>query len=229
LLFVKLPLPSYIACLLVSSSSSSSSSCFLNLHHHSIHPLLRKKISSPNNQIMLSILHLTAALSLLARFVFAQSDTTPVTGKLGDALIVGSNPAGPVYIATFRNLVATTVRGTVVSHGTPDGMGVSFAVAISGLPQEGGPFRMSPSKPLSPRQHSPLYTPTNTYFPLHPGYHIHDQQVPEDGNCAGTLAHLDPYIRGETPPCNASAPQTCQVGDLSGKHGTATEPAFSAR
>jgi len=40
--------------------------------------------------------------------------------------------------------------------------------------------------------------------------------VPADGNCSGTLAHLDPFIRGEKPPCDASAPQTCQVGDLSG-------------
>jgi hypothetical protein len=43
--------------------------------------------------------------------------------------------------------------------------------------------------------------------------------VPADGNCTATLGHLDPYNRGETPPCNASEPDTCQVGDLSGKHG----------
>jgi len=50
-------------------------------------------------------------------------------------------------------------------------------------------------------------------------YHIHDQPVPADGNCTGTLAHLDPYVRGEVPPCDATQPQTCQVGDLAGKHG----------
>ncbi len=50
-------------------------------------------------------------------------------------------------------------------------------------------------------------------------YHIHDQPVPANGNCTATLAHLDPYIRGEVPPCDPSAPQTCQVGDLSGKYG----------
>ena len=43
--------------------------------------------------------------------------------------------------------------------------------------------------------------------------------VPEDGNCAATLAHLDPFIRGEDIPCDPSAPETCQVGDLSGKWG----------
>jgi hypothetical protein len=50
-------------------------------------------------------------------------------------------------------------------------------------------------------------------------YHIHDQPVPANGNCTATLAHLDPYVRGERPPCDPSAPQTCQVGDLAGKYG----------
>jgi Copper/zinc superoxide dismutase (SODC) len=50
-------------------------------------------------------------------------------------------------------------------------------------------------------------------------YHIHDQPVPASGNCTATLAHLDPYVRGEEPPCDPTAPQTCQVGDLSGKYG----------
>lgn len=49
-------------------------------------------------------------------------------------------------------------------------------------------------------------------------YHLHDSPV-EDGDCATTLAHLDPFIRGENPGCDADAPQTCEVGDLSGKHG----------
>jgi hypothetical protein len=43
--------------------------------------------------------------------------------------------------------------------------------------------------------------------------------VPENGNCTATGAHLDPYLRGEATPCDADAPETCQVGDLSGKHG----------
>jgi len=49
--------------------------------------------------------------------------------------------------------------------------------------------------------------------------HIHQYALAADGNCASAGAHLDPYVRGEQPPCNASAPETCQVGDLSGKHG----------
>jgi len=61
-------------------------------------------------------------------------------------------------------------------------------------------------------------------------YHIHDEPVPASGNCTQTLAHLDPFIRGEDPPCDASAPETCQVGDLSGKYGKIPSlPGFSAK
>jgi hypothetical protein len=59
-------------------------------------------------------------------------------------------------------------------------------------------------------------------------YHIHDYPVPADGNCTATGAHVDPFVRGEAPPCDASAPATCQVGDLSGKHGKPTNETFSA-
>lgn len=53
------------------------------------------------------------------------------------------------------------------------------------------------------------------------GFHIHVDPVDATGNCNSTLAHLDPFIRGEIEPCTASRPETCQVGDLSGKHGKA--------
>ncbi|KAL4754998.1 hypothetical protein BDW72DRAFT_85773 [Aspergillus terricola var. indicus] len=55
-------------------------------------------------------------------------------------------------------------------------------------------------------------------------YHIHRSPVPADGNCYSTGAHLDPYGRGQQPPCNITAPNTCEVGDLSGKHGVAWAP-----
>ena len=50
-------------------------------------------------------------------------------------------------------------------------------------------------------------------------YHVHDQPVPADGNCTGTKAHLDPFIRGQKPECDSKRAASCEVGDLSGKHG----------
>ncbi|KAL9010588.1 MAG: hypothetical protein Q9173_004489 [Seirophora scorigena] len=46
------------------------------------------------------------------------------------------------------------------------------------------------------------------------------------GNCTATKAHLDSYIRGEKPPCDPTQPQTCQDGDLAGKHGNITTSPF---
>lgn len=92
---------------------------------------------------MPSTLGLVSALSVLTCYVSAQSNTSPVTGKLGDALVVTDNPTSLQYIATFPNSVNSTVRGTVAVVSVPDGTGVSFDVTISGLPEEGGPFRES--------------------------------------------------------------------------------------
>ncbi|KAL1881322.1 hypothetical protein Daus18300_001175 [Diaporthe australafricana] len=69
---------------------------------------------------------------------------------------------------------------------------------IDNLPDEGGPFV----------------------------YHVHMEPVPPDGNCNATLAHLDPFERGEKPPCDSALPMTCQVGDLAGKHGAITTSPF---
>jgi hypothetical protein len=42
------------------------------------------------------------------------------------------------------------------------------------------------------------------------------------------VGHLDPFVRGEDPACNATIPQIYQVGDLSGKYGKITSDAFEA-
>jgi len=55
-------------------------------------------------------------------------------------------------------------------------------------------------------------------------YHVHLRAVPADGNCTETGGHLDSYVRGSDPPCDASKPATCEVGDLSGKYGAVTGP-----
>lgn len=64
------------------------------------------------------------------------------------------------------------------------------------------------------------YIPTDSILE----YHIHVRAVPESGNCTETLGHLDSYVRGDSPPCDNTQPQTCEVGDLSGKYGTVTGP-----
>ncbi|KAG9525706.1 Cu,Zn superoxide dismutase-like protein, partial [Aureobasidium melanogenum] len=149
---------------------------------------------------MPSFLKTVAAIAVLASAVTAQSDTTPVTGKLGDATVQKNNPAGVAYIASLNPSSKSNISGTVLALTSSDNVGVNFQIALTGLPAEGGPFL----------------------------YHIHDYPVPSDGNCTSTGAHVDPFLRGEDPPCNASAPATCQVGDLSGKHGKPTNMTFSA-
>lgn len=91
----------------------------------------------------------------------------------------------------FNPLVGTVVQGSVMAVGGPSG--VTFTVNITNLPPQAqyGPFN----------------------------WHIHTLPVPADGNCTATLGHLDPTNRGELYMCDATSPQTCQVGDLAGKHG----------
>lgn len=63
---------------------------------------------------------------------------------------------------------------------------------------------------------------------LNAAYHIHQFPVPADGNCTGTGAHLDPYLRGTTPACDSTKPASCQTGDLSGKYGAISANSTSA-
>ncbi|KAF9358871.1 hypothetical protein BGX26_000735 [Mortierella sp. AD094] len=49
-------------------------------------------------------------------------------------------------------------------------------------------------------------------------YHIHVKPVGLGGDCMATGGHLDPTNVGMTK-CDPAAPEKCQEGDLSGKHG----------
>ncbi|KAL8838039.1 MAG: hypothetical protein Q9170_002275 [Blastenia crenularia] len=121
------------------------------------------------------------------------------TGKLGNAAIVENNPVGVTYTAVLPNSPTTGIRGYVAGTSNANGTGVNFNINLYGLPDASfGPFL----------------------------YHIHDQPVPANGNCTATLAHQDPYIRGEMPPCDPTQPETCQSGDLAGKHGNITTSPF---
>jgi hypothetical protein len=90
---------------------------------------------------MPSILKTVAAIAVLATAVTAQSDTTPVTGKLGNATVQSSNPAGVAYIASFSSTTKSNISGNVLALTSSDMVGVNFQVALTGLPSEGGPFR----------------------------------------------------------------------------------------
>ncbi|KAL2064845.1 hypothetical protein VTL71DRAFT_3985 [Oculimacula yallundae] len=143
----------------------------------------------------------------LLALVSAQSTTEPITGIRGNATVVENNPVGKVYTATlpekpFFNPTNPkgNVKGSISATAGPNGVGVKFTVKFENLPPSGGPFL----------------------------YHLHDAPVPADGNCTKTLAHADPFIRGETPVCNPKLPQTCQTGDLSGKYGNIVSDPFEA-
>jgi hypothetical protein len=101
----------------------------------------------------------------------------------------------------YNPFVDSTVSGSIQAVGGADG--VSFTVNLTNLPSQAqfGPFN----------------------------WHIHALPVPADGNCTATLGHLDPTNRGELVMCDAALPETCQVGDLAGKHGgkITTEGSFS--
>ncbi|KAI8950947.1 superoxide dismutase [Xylaria longipes] len=145
------------------------------------------------------------SLSAAGTCVLAQNSTT---GKLGDAIAVTNNPVGKEAVAVLPDKPFFTsgalngnVKGAVRATAGANGVGVDFDVTFSNLPKEGGPFI----------------------------YHLHVDPVDASGNCTNTLAHLDPFIRGEDPACNSSQPASCQVGDLSGKYGKITSDPFTAK
>ncbi|KAI8936289.1 hypothetical protein NX059_006710 [Plenodomus lindquistii] len=115
------------------------------------------------------------------------------------APLIVDSPAGATYVGVLPKKANSALEGSISAVSADGGKGVRFSVSLSGLPAEGGPFM----------------------------YHIHAKPVPSDGNCTGTGAHLDPYLRGEVPICDASKPETCQTGDLSGKYGNITAQAWS--
>ncbi|ETS87522.1 hypothetical protein PFICI_01350 [Pestalotiopsis fici W106-1] len=147
---------------------------------------------------------ITALLAFWVGVTLAQNLTT---GALGNATVVTNNPVGQSFVGTLPKDAFFTagsldgnVQGSITVKTGANGVGVDYVVSFSNLPKEGGPFP----------------------------YHIHQSAVPSNGNCTATLAHLDPFVRGEDPVCNAEFPQTCQVGDLSGKYGKITSDPFEA-
>ncbi|CAG8974143.1 hypothetical protein HYALB_00002780 [Hymenoscyphus albidus] len=149
----------------------------------------------------------TIATVFLTAFISSISAQNVTTGALGNATVVENNPPGVTYVASLPEKrffnpkdPRGNVKGSISATANPNGIGVTFNVEFENLPLTGGPF----------------------------SYHIHVDPVPADGNCTKTLAHLDPFIRGEVTPCNRNLPQTCQVGDLSGKTSDIRSDPFQA-
>ncbi|KAF2209689.1 hypothetical protein CERZMDRAFT_46467, partial [Cercospora zeae-maydis SCOH1-5] len=91
------------------------------------------------------------------------------------------------------------VTGNVTVSQGPGGNGVSVQAYFLGLPADGGPFV----------------------------YHIHEKPISSDWNCSVAGPHLSPYT-SDYPCKNISHPETCEAGDLSGKHGNFTDSNFTA-
>jgi len=91
------------------------------------------------------------------------------------------------------------LQSTVTAQAGPGGVGVRYRIEAKGLFGY-GPF----------------------------SYAIYEKSVPVNGDCYNLGGKLDPYQRGESPKCQFGGPETCQVGDLSGKYGK-LDPVPTAR
>lgn len=161
----------------------------------------------------------TQAFALLAAGLGALAQDT-------NATVVSDNPPDARYIARFEGDVA----GRVLAGSDAFGLGVNFHVALDGLSVDQGPFGMSDPLPSFP-QMSPCSRGGNVLLlgavvrdANGAGYFLNQDPVPEDGNCTGTGARLDPFGRTDDPPCDDGEPQSCMVGDLSGKYGAVEGP-----
>ncbi|KIX94516.1 uncharacterized protein Z520_09902 [Fonsecaea multimorphosa CBS 102226] len=112
------------------------------------------------------------------------------TSNSTDAPVTQNNPLRSTFQAVLQ--ADKPVQGQITGVSNDNGTGVNFNVNFFNFPLvTQGPFN----------------------------YHIHEYPVPASGNCTATGGHLSPFGRQETPACDATAPWTCQPGDLSGKHG----------
>jgi hypothetical protein len=65
------------------------------------------------------------------------TDSSTVTGKLGDAQRITNNPQGAVYIAELPTTQA--IQGSIVAT-SANVLGTEFTINFANLPSEGGPF-----------------------------------------------------------------------------------------
>lgn len=127
----------------------------------------------------------------------------------------GSMPPAHSAPEIFDNTVNQAYRarltgkhsGEVLAYADPTGWGTIFHLHVSSLDAaREGPFSKSNICEL-------------WLFLIHSAYHIHEMPMQSGRGCASTGGHLDPYRRGSSPVCDSLEPESCEVGDLSGKYG----------
>ena len=171
--------------------------------------------SSLSPVVPLGLLHLHCATKLAVKMQFinmitsllACSALAAAKHHFGLAHTVAKRSIVPQIGANFTGVVSGFVDAAAVQ--ATNTSGVVYFVQLQ-LPSTGGPFGK-----LSPFPYSNL---PQVLMQL-AAYHIHVNPIDSSGNCTSAGGHLDPANRTETPPCDATAPQTCQDGDLSGKYG----------
>ncbi|KAK6358926.1 hypothetical protein TWF696_000100 [Orbilia brochopaga] len=135
-------------------------------------------------------MHLSTSTVLAVAVTAATTATAQVTGAKGNAPVTTGNSDTILYETSFSS--SNVESGYLNFTGTSDGVGVLVTACFKGInASQPGPYP----------------------------YHIHDFVVGPNENCTATGGHLDPYMRMDLPACDSAAPETCQVGDLSGKHG----------
>ncbi|RPA98925.1 hypothetical protein L873DRAFT_1685876 [Choiromyces venosus 120613-1] len=120
----------------------------------------------------------------------AVTSVTAKTGNLGDAKVHTDNPAGKQFTAAFYG---TGAHGNLQFNLTNfnNKTGVFVKLDLTAYRGDEGPFKLA----------------------------LYEAPVTNDGKCDGAKNVLDPFQRGDKPECDKKNPQTCQVGDLVGKHG----------
>lgn len=108
-----------------------------------------------------------------------------------------NNPIGTVAVADFPSVGTYPLTKGYVYFYSPKGKEVHVHLDMTGLPKSGGPFV----------------------------YHIHENAISDD-NCETAGLHFNPF--GANPNCdNQEDLSLCQVGDLSGKHGSINATCFA--
>jgi hypothetical protein len=144
---------------------------------------------------------------LITIIVFASAQA------LSNAPVVENNPR----LVTFQAILQDSkpIQGTITGVSAENGTGVDFNINFHEFPDPSiGPYGMLYLRLTPADDPCSLQTPSNTRA----AYHIHVNRVPEDGNCTAAGGHLDPYNVTDLYVCTDNPPETCQVGDLSGKH-----------